>query len=109
MDQDSPRDENLLRTIPRRYLGGAFGGKRTFRVMTYNVLAREYTKYNKNHHMQKDVESKEQTLSRYAKSTFTILSSRADLVSLQEATETFFLVRLQSVSNGVVDGIQRAW
>lgn len=59
--------------------------------MSWNVLARPYTKYNAKFHRASDaVEEPAQTRSRYALAGKTIVDRRTDLVLLQECEAAFF-------------------
>jgi Ser/Thr protein kinase RdoA (MazF antagonist)/endonuclease/exonuclease/phosphatase family metal-dependent hydrolase len=76
-----------------KYIVGWFDRERAAlrcRVMTYNVLARPYTKYNTAFHRNASpVETLEQTQARYRLATEEILREAPDAVCLQECEQEF--------------------
>ena len=66
------------------------GNGKTLSVWQINVLAREYTKYNKAFHSGERLESPQQTINRYSLATKEILDNSPDVVCLQECSNAFF-------------------
>ena len=97
-------NSKLGRKILTNYLsilkGGASTRSRdgeTFKIWQYNILAREYTKYNSKFHSpgsvgteDKPLEDPNLTKERYTMATDTILAKMPDAVCLQECSDAFF-------------------
>ena len=73
------------------------GGETAFKIWQYNILAREYTKYNSLFHSpgsvgkgDKPLESTDITKQRYTMATNKILEESPDAVCLQECSKAFF-------------------
>mmetsp|Transcript_39559 Transcript_39559/g.93144 ORF Transcript_39559/g.93144 Transcript_39559/m.93144 type:complete len:312 (-) Transcript_39559:24-959(-) len=66
-------------------------GPKVLTVMSWNVLARQYTKYNGQHHRATSrLEEKSQTHMRYTLAGEAILANNNEVVLLQECEEAFF-------------------
>jgi len=65
--------------------------RQSLRVITWNVLARPYTKYNPQHHRASGkMEDENQTLQRYTLAGEELVGRAADIVLLQECESAFF-------------------
>ena len=78
----------------RRLIGHsdeAASAEQALTIMTFNVLARPYTKYNHKHHRNsEEIEDSSQTQQRYERAGTQILGNACDLVFLQECERAFF-------------------
>ena len=105
-------NSKLGRKILTNYLSILKGGastrsRETFKIWQYNILAREYTKYNSKFHsppppkedggipsasgpLPKPLEAPDLTNKRYTMATDKILEKMPDAVCLQECSEAFF-------------------
>ena len=103
----------LGRKILNNYLnilkGGASQDEKNFKIWQYNILAREYTKYNSKFHSHgsvgtgdKPLEKPYLTKERYTTATNKILEKIPDAVCLQECSKEFFSPEFNENSDAII-------